>query len=491
MATYEKHFDSALRAAYEAAERYIANLDGRPVAPTESLEALRSRLAKPLAIEGLAPEEVIADLVRDVEGGIMGSASGRFFGWVIGGTLPAAMAADWLTAAWDQNATLYACGPAASIAEEVVGTWLKQLLGLPNRASFALVNGCQLGHVTCLAAARNRLLQEAGWNVECNGLWGAPRLRILAGRQRHGSIDRAARLLGIGYGNIYDLDTDDRGRMRPEALLKALEKERRFRAIVVLQAGEINTGACDPFRDLIPIAKRYDAWVHVDGAFGLWAAASARQRHLVAGMREADSWVTDGHKWLNVPFDCAYAFIAQAEVHRAAMSHRASYLVHSDDARDAIDWNPDWSRRARSFPTYAALRQLGRSGVAELIDRSCQHAHDLVTRIGRLPGAVVLSEAILNQGLVRFLDPTVDASERDHGRWTDEVIRAIAKTGEAFFSGSDWMGRRAMRVSVCNWRTTGQDVERAAIAVERVLNEMNRARGDSLRASGLLVPSDT
>ncbi|MGD0438664.1 MAG: pyridoxal-dependent decarboxylase, partial [Bryobacteraceae bacterium] len=402
-------------------------------------------------------------LVADVDGGIIGSAGGRFFAWVMGGALPSAIAADWLTAAWDQNAAMCSSGPAAAVVEEVAGEWLKQILGLPRRSSFAFVTGCQMAHATCLAAARHFLLARRDWNVEEQGMSGAPAIRILSGDQRHASIDRAVRLLGFGTESIERLPTDSDGRLPADVLAAALEKNSSAPAIVLLQAGEINIGAYDCFTTLIPIARRHQAWVHVDGAFGLWAAASPRFRHCVEGIELADSWATDGHKWLNVPFDSGYAFIAHPEAHRASMSIRAAYLKHDPTVRDQIDWNPDWSRRARGFSTYAALRELGRSGVAALIDRCSDHAREIVAGIGRLPGAEVLWEPVINQGLVRFLD----RAGRDHDRRTDEVIAAIVNTGEAFFGGTTWRGMRAMRVSVCNWRTSEEDVRRTIDAVSK------------------------
>lgn len=413
-------------------------------------------------------ERVVAELVDDVEGGILGSAGGRFFGWVVGGSLPAALAADWLTAAWDQNAAMYTCAPAAAIAEEVAGEWLKEILGLPAQASFALVSGCQMAHSTCLAAARHALLAKRGWDVERQGLYGAPPIRILSSDQMHGTFERAVRFLGLGREHIIDLPVDSQGRLRGGALQQALRSDPSSPTIVLLQAGDVNTGTYDEFERLIPIAHEHGAWVHVDGAFGLWAAASPTYRHLVRGVSTADSWATDGHKWLNVPYDCGYAFVVDSESHRASLSHRAPYLTHDSGARDEMDWNPEWSRRARGFPTYAALRQLGRNGVAELVDRCCRHAHSLTTRIGSLPGAELVWEPVINQGLVRFPDSSPEASAEDHDRRTDEVIAAILSTGEAFFGGTTWRGRRAMRISVCSWRTSDDDVDRVVNAVAQL-----------------------
>jgi glutamate/tyrosine decarboxylase-like PLP-dependent enzyme len=460
-----------LSLAQDYAFSFLNNLDRAPAGATDDVETLRQQLNKSLSDSGMPPEQVITELVRDVSGGLLGSAGGRFFGWVIGGSVPAALAADWLTATWDQNAALYATSPAAAVVEEVSGRWLKDVLRLPEHVSFAFVSGCQMAHATCLAAARHALLAERDWNVEERGLYGAPRIRILTSAQRHGSFERAVRLLGLGRDHVTRLSSDTQDRLEPAALRQALESDPSAPTIVLLQAGDINIGAFDDFETLIPLAKRYGAWVHVDGAFGLWANASPRYRHLVKGIDTADSWATDGHKWLNVPFDCGYAFIANADAHRASMSHRAAYLTHHEDARDEMDWNPEWSRRSRGFSTYAALRELGRDGVAELVDRCCKHAYDLVVGIGSLAGAELLWEPVINQGLVRFLDPSPAATEQDHDRRTDEVIAAIVAAGEAFFGGTTWRGKRAMRVSVCNWRTSAEDVQRSINSVARVLAE--------------------
>ncbi len=461
-----------LDSAYRHALSHLESLEQSPVAATADLETLRAQIRKPLTNEGMAPEQVIEELVRDVSGGLLGSAGGRFFGWVIGGVLPAALAADWLTSAWQQNAAMYACSPAASVVEETAGAWLKEILRLPAGASFALVSGCQMAHVTCLAAARHALLSRRGWDVEAEGLCGAPPIRIISGSERHGSIERAVRLLGMGRACIKLLPVDAEGRLTPEALTAEIEREPTAATIVLLQAGDINIGAYDPFVKLIPIARHYQAWVHVDGAFGLWAAASPSLRHLVEGVEEADSWATDGHKWLNVPFDSGFAFVAEPDAHRASLSIRASYLTHSTEARDQVDWNPEWSRRSRCFPAYAALRQLGREGLAAVIDGCCRHAHSLAMRIAALAGAELLWEPTINQGLVRFLNPAPGATEADHDRRTDEVIARILLTGEAFFGGTTWRGRRAMRISVCNWRTSDADVDRVVEAVAEVLDRL-------------------
>jgi glutamate/tyrosine decarboxylase-like PLP-dependent enzyme len=466
-------FKPALECAFAHALSQLADADTRPVRATANLKQLRQRFARPLPQAGTDPITVIDDLVRDADGGIIGSTGGRFFGWVIGGTLPAALAADWLTSVWDQNAAIHACGPAEAVIEEVAGGWLKELFGLPHGASFAFVTGTQMAHLTCLGAARHRLLERAGWDVEEQGFAGAPAIRIVTSSERHGSVERAIRVLGFGKRSVTSLPCNELGQLEPAALERALEAGGRTPTIVLLQAGDLNIGAFDPFADLIPIARRYSAWVHVDGAFGLWAAASPKYRHLLRGVELADSWTNDGHKWLNTPFDCGYAFVADADAHRGAFSHRTNYTMFVDDARDQMDWNPDWSRRGRGVPTYAALRQLGRAGIAELVERTCSHARALVTRIGGLPGAQVVWEPSINQGLVRFLDPSPVAKDQDHDYRTEETIAAIVATGEAFFGGTTWRGKRCMRVSVCNWQTSETDIDRAVAAAQRVLNDVS------------------
>lgn len=465
----KQSFEPALERAHKHSLGHLDRLDTSSVAATASLETLRDRLGKPLSSEGIAADQVIDELVADVEGGLVGSAGGRFFGWVVGGALPAPVAADWLTSAWDQNAASYAAGPAVAVIEEVCGAWLKDLLGLPETASFALTTGCQMAHTTALAAARNALLARKGWDVECKGLSGAPRIRIISSDQHHSSIYRAARLLGLGSDAIQALPANDSGKLGASSLEGALVNGVEDATIVLLQAGDLNIGAFDAFGELIPTAHRHGAWVHVDGAFGLWLNTSEKYRHLLRGVEQADSWAADGHKWLNVPYDCGYAFVAHPEAHRDAMSQRASYVSNHEQARDQRDWNPEWSRRGRGVPTYAAIRQLGRLGIAAMVEASCQTAHTLVTRLAAIPGVQMMWEPQINQGLVRFLDPRHDAIDADHDRRTDEIALRVANAGEAFFSNTTWRGKRCMRVSVCNWQTNESHIERAVAAVRDAL----------------------
>jgi glutamate/tyrosine decarboxylase-like PLP-dependent enzyme len=449
--------------AYREAE------DHAPVAAHTPPSALVARLNVPLLDQPTPASTVIDDLVAAVAGGLHNTTGGRFFGWVIGGSLPSALAADWLTSAWDQNAGAYAVAPAAAIAEDVAGQWLKDLLHLPPEASFALVTGCQMAHATCLAAARHNLLAARGYDVEHDGLFGAPPIRILTSTELHGTISRAARLLGFGERSLTLLPCDAAGRLPENTLQAALAADPSVPTIVLLQAGDLNIGAYDDFATLIPLARKHNAWVHIDGAFGLWTAACPRLAHLTRGVELADSWATDGHKWLNVPYDCGYAFIRHQQAHRAAFAHHAAYVPQATQTRDALDWTPEFSRRARGFASYAALRELGRHGVADLIDRCCLHAHSLATQIGALPGAKLVWEPQINQGLVRFLSPNPVATESDHDNFTDQVTAAILADGEALFSNTTWRNQRCMRISVCNWQTSTEDVTRTVHSVARIL----------------------
>jgi glutamate/tyrosine decarboxylase-like PLP-dependent enzyme len=433
---------------------YVESLGERPVRPAATLEELRRSLDRPLPESPTDALTVIEELARDAEPGLTQVSGGRYFGFVVGGALPAATAADWLTTAWDQNAGLALLAPAAAVAEEVAGRWLKELLGIPAHASFALVTGCQMAHATALVAARNHVLAAAGHDVEADGLTGAPPIRVIAGAKRHGTLDRALRFVGLGTSCIRAVPADDQGRMDPGGVRAALA-DGRGPAIVCAQLGEVNTGACDDLEAIADAVEEAGAWLHVDGAFGLWAAAAPSLRHLAAGSERADSWATDAHKWLNVPYDVGVAFCAHPEAHRAALGIRSSYLLHAEDAaREPLDWNPEHSRRARGFTTYVALRSLGRAGVAELVERTCARARALAERLDELSGCEVLNDVVLNQVLFRFEDD--DA--------TDAFVAAVQESGEAWLGGTVWDGRRAVRLSVSSWRTSEGDVERAAAA---------------------------
>lgn len=449
----------------------VAHLEGladRPVGWSASVEELRATLGGPVPEAPTDPCEVINHLAAAVEPGLVGSPGGRYFGFVIGGGTPAAVAADWLTSAWDQNAGLYVCGPAAAIAEEVAGAWTAELLGLPAGASFGFVTGCQMAHVTGLAAARHSVLAGVGWDVNERGLIGAPPLRIFVGAERHVTVDRALRLLGFGTACIVAIPADGQGRMMPIALREALGGH-DGPSIICAEAGNVNTGSCDPMAEIADIAQETGAWLHVDGAFGLWVAASPALGHLVAGVERADSWATDAHKWLNVPYDSGIVFCAHPEAHEAAMSVHAGYLVHADvdGPRDQLDWNPEFSRRARGFSVYAAIRSLGRAGIADLVERCCAHARRFGEALGSLASVELLNDVVLNQVLVRFLDE----AGGEHDAYTRSVIQAVQDDGTCWLSGTTWHGMAAMRISVSNWATTSDDVERSIEAIRRAAAE--------------------
>jgi glutamate/tyrosine decarboxylase-like PLP-dependent enzyme len=432
---------------------FLASLGERPVFPQTDADALRAVLGGPLPEDPTEPREVIAALQAGAEPGVVAIPSGRYFGFVIGGSVPAALAADWLTSTWDQNAGLYVGGPSASVVEEVVGGWLRELLGIPAHASFAFVTGCQMANVTALAAARLHVLAEAGWDVNRDGLAGAPRVRVIVGAKVHVTIIRALRLLGLGAPVV--VDADSQGRMIVESLGEALA-DADGPTIVCAQAGEVNTGSFDPLPEIADAAHDAGAWLHVDGAFGLWAAASPSLAQLVTGAERADSWATDAHKWLNVPYDSGIAFCAHPSAHRAAIGAQAEYLIQGDEdeVRDQVDWTPEFSRRARGFAVYAALRSLGRSGIADLVERTCAHARRFAHELARLPGVELLNEVVLNQVLFQF----------ESDELTDDVLRRVQESGEAWLSGTTWDGRRAIRISVSNWQTSDEDVERTVAA---------------------------
>jgi glutamate/tyrosine decarboxylase-like PLP-dependent enzyme len=456
----EPDWKGPLGEAFGQAIAYLEGLPERPVGSRARLEELRASLGGPLPEGPADPRQVVAALAAAAEPGLVASTSGRFFGFVIGGATPAALAADWLTGVWDQNAGLHAAGPAAGVVEEVAGRWLAELLALPGDVSVGFVTGGQMANFTGLAAARHEVLRRAGWDVERAGLAGAPPLRVLAGEGRHDTIDRALRFLGLGSAAIVPVAMDGQGRMLAAALRRALG-EGGGPAIVCAQAGNVNSGAFDPLAEVCEAAHQAGAWVHVDGAFGLWAAASPRLRPLLAGVERADSWATDAHKWLNVPYDSGLVFCAHPAAHRAAMGVRASYLIHgAADERDEMDYNPEFSRRARGFPVYASIRALGRRGVAELVERCCALARRFAERLAAADGVEVLNEVVLNQVLVRFR-----AVDGDHDAHTRRVVELVRQGGTCWMSGTTWRGQAAMRISVSNWSTDEADVDRSVAAI--------------------------
>jgi len=431
---------------------FVESLGDRPVFPDVTPEELREALGGPLPDDPLEAREVVTRLASVAGRGVVATGTGRYFGFVVGGALPAALAADWLTSAWDQNAGIYVVGPSASVVEEVTREWLVDLLGLPQGASAGFVTGTQMAHVTALAAARFHMLNAVGWDVGEAGLQGAPPIRVLAGAKRHVTVDRALRLLGLGAPSV--VAADDQGRMKVDALHRALG-EGVGPAIVCAQAGEINTGALDPLGEIADAAEAAGAWLHVDGAFGLWAAVSPQLHHLVAGAERADSWTLDAHKWLNVPYDSGIVLCAHPESHRAAMTVHADYLIQDEGeqrVRDGVDWVPEFSRRARAFPVYAALRSLGRRGVVELVERCCVQARRFAERISAQAAVELLNDVVLNQVLFRYRDDVQ----------TEAVLAAVQQVARIWLSGTTWDGRKAIRLSVSNWQTGDNEIELAA-----------------------------
>ncbi|WP_397582563.1 pyridoxal phosphate-dependent decarboxylase family protein [Sphingorhabdus sp.] len=448
--------------AFAEARRYLNSLGTRPVASRGTPAEMRAPLPGQFPERGMPAHDVVRAIAAAADPGLTGNAGGRFFAWVKGGALPSALAADIMCSAWDQNAVLASTSPAGAVLEEVAGRFLLDALRLPADASYAFVTGCQMAHTTALAAARHAVLEQKGWDVEAQGLQGAPAIRVLANAHHHSSVTRALRLLGLGSDCIVPLGGGGPGLVAPEALRAALAEAPDAPTILILNAGDLNIGACDDFATLCPIAHASGAWVHVDGAFGLWANASPRLSALVSGVEHADSWATDGHKWLNTPYDCGMAITRHASAHSAAMRMTAAYLTSGGSVRDPMDFTPEWSRRARAIPALAALMELGRDGLAAMIERCCDHAAAIYDGIAELEGATGIARPTMNQGLIRF-------DTKDGANISDAVIASINASGEAFLSGGSWNGARVMRISVCGWNTNADDVARTVAAARHAL----------------------
>ena len=446
-------YDRALAAAARHATTWLQSVPDRPVGPRLPAHDLLGAFGGPLPTQGMPAEEVVELLARTAEPGLMAMPSGRFFGWVIGGTLPAALASDWLVSAWDQNAGLRYATPAMAAIEESAGTWLLELLGLPAGSDVGFVTGATMANFTGMAAARWRLLADAGWDLDRDGLSGAPRLRCFVGRERHDTVD-----LGLGKPTV--VEVDGQGRLIPAALDAALS-EGSGPALVCLQAGNLHSGAFDPFPEALRVARKHGAWVHIDGAFGLWAAVTPGLRHLVQGYEDADSWGTDAHKTLNVPYDCGIAIVRDASALRSAMGLHASYLVHdAEGPGDPFEKVPELSRRARGVPVWAALKSLGRDGLAAQVQGLATAAADIAAGLARLDGVEVLNDVDYTQVCVAFGDDET----------TRAVTAGIIEDGRVWMSGSRWQDRDILRISVSNWQTGESEVGTAIAAVSAALS---------------------
>jgi Glutamate decarboxylase and related PLP-dependent proteins len=451
----DQHF-AALDRAHQHALDWLSSLEHRPVPPQASIDQVTRALGAALPDEGSDPAEVIDLLAGACDPGLTAMGSGRFFGFVIGGTHPAALAADWLVSAWDQNCGLRQVTPAHSAVEDVTSAWLLDLLGLPDESAVGFVTGATMANFTGLAAGRDAVLRRAGWDVAQRGLNGGPRVRVIVGAERHDTVDLSLRYLGLGSPET--VQVDEQGRLRADALQSALSSGTGEPTIVVLQAGNVHSGAFDPFTEAITAAHAHGAWVHVDGAFGLWAAASPSYRRLVAGCEAADSWATDAHKTLNVPYDTGLVIVRDAAALRAAMGMHGAYLIH-DELGEPFDKVPELSRRGRAFPVWAVLRSLGRSGVAELVERLCRHASTFAAGLGEIEGATLLNDVVFTQVCATF-----GSDSR-----TQEVVRRLLADGTAWMTGSTWHDQSVLRISVSNWSTTENDVERSLDAVRQAV----------------------
>jgi glutamate/tyrosine decarboxylase-like PLP-dependent enzyme len=440
-----------LREAAERAIRYLESLETRAVGPDPAAVAALARFREALPDGPSDPAETLRLLDTLGTPATMGMAGTRFFGFVIGGALPATVATSWLATAWDQNTGLWNITPVTATLEEVALGWMVDLFGLPAGTGGAFVTGATVANLTALAAARHVVLKRAGWDVEANGLFGAPPITVVVGAEVHPTVLKALGVLGLGRSRVTRVPVDAQGRMRAEAMPKLAGP-----AIVCVQAGNLNTGAFDPLEAIVERAHADGAWVHVDGAFGLWAAVAPSRAHLVRGLGLADSWATDAHKWLNVPYDCGLAFTREVHALRAAMSVTAEYLPTDTPHRNPSDHTPELSRRGRGVETWTALRTLGRAGLAEMIERTCRHARRFAEGL-TAAGYEVLNDVVLNQVLVSFGAPAE----------TERVIAGIQRDGTCWCGGTVWQGRTAMRISVCGWGTTDEDVERSLAAMIR------------------------
>lgn len=453
--------EAALRRAADHAIRFREGVDTRPIGPAADYAAMLAGFGGPVPEAGLPPEQIIDDLAASAGPGLMAMVSPRFFGWVVGASHPVGVAADWLTSAWGQNAPSATATPAAAAAEETAGRWMLDILDLPRDAGFGFTTGATMANAIALAAARNAVLARVGWDVEAKGLFGAPEVHVVLGEEAHATVFMGLRLIGFGAGRVIRVAADDQGRMKPEALAEAL-RPLDGPTIVIAQAGHINSGAFDPFGPIVETAQAHGAWVHVDGAFGLWARACPEVRALADGVEGADSWVTDGHKWLQTPYDTGFVFSRDEAALRRAMSFTASYLSDSGEVRDPGDYTPELSRRARGFAVWAVLRALGREGVAEMVGRHCRVARRIAGRLAAEPGVRIVNEVALNQVAVSF-GPSVDGEAADEA--TRRTLALVQRDGFCYPSHGVWHGREIMRISVSSERADEAEGDRAAQSI--------------------------
>jgi glutamate/tyrosine decarboxylase-like PLP-dependent enzyme len=456
-----------LQKTCDIAVDFLESLPGREVGRPVDYSALLATMGGNLPQNGEDPLHVIEHLAKTTASALVASPGPRYFGFVIGGSMPAALAADWLTSTWDQNAVLFVSSPAAAAAEEISRRWVLNLLGLPVEMTAGFTTGATMANFTALAAARHAVLKQASWDVEERGLFNAPEIAVVTSAESHVTIFASLQMLGLGRSRIIKIATDSQGRMRPDALRHALADLRRP-LIVCAQAGNVNAGAFDPVDEIAPIVRDHGGWLHVDGAFGAWAAVSPRYRHLTLGIELADSITLDSHKWLNVPYDSGLVLVRNAEAHHQAMTLNAPYYVVSNDvARDNTDWVPESSRRARGFTVYAALRSLGRIGVTSIVERCCQFARQMADRLSRHPRVQILNEVVLNQVLVRFHPPSGTNSDA----FTAAVIRRVQEDGTCWIGGTTWQEMHALRIAVSNWSTTETDIDASADAILRCASD--------------------
>ncbi len=454
--------EAAWRAAAERAITFRSTIADRHQRPIATYRDMQAAFDGPTPDHGTDLIAVIEELATKAEPGLHATTGPRFFGWVIGASHPAGVAADWLTSAWGQNTGNHQAAPAAAAAEEASTRWLLDLLDLPRDCSVGFVTGATVANFVCLAAARGEVLGRIGWDVEANGLFGAPPIDVIVADDAHTTVFSSLQLLGLGHDRVVRIATDDQGRMQLSAFASAIATC-KGPIIVVTQAGQLNTGAFDPMLDIVPIARSHDAWVHVDGAFGLWARACPEVAAQARGIEAADSWATDGHKWLQTPYDCGYAIVRDSRAHRRAMTAAASYLPEvAEGERDPSHFVPELSRRARGFATWAMIRHLGRAGISAMVARHCSLARRMSERLAREPGIAILNAVTLNQVIVRF---GADLPAGDGDDVTRRTIQRVQSDGTCFAGGARWRGQWVMRLSVISAPTTEADIDRSADAI--------------------------